>query len=102
MGEIIYKTLIRLAITILALWFLKDNFDEKYFWLISLLAIYFFTFHPTYLAYRKFTEENQAILTDTLCASCKHFDESAVLCIKYDKHPTENFIPCEGSDWEPK
>jgi len=25
-----------------------------------------------------------------------------VLCMKYDKHPTENYIPCEGEEWEPK
>ncbi|MFZ2325214.1 MAG: hypothetical protein WAV89_16140 [Ignavibacteriaceae bacterium] len=102
MGAIIYKTLIRLAVSILVLWFFKDYFDEKYFWIISLLAIYFFVFNPTFLAYKKFADDNRAILTDTLCSSCKHFDESAVLCMKYDKHPTENFIPCEGRDWEPK
>jgi len=101
-GEIIYKTLIRLGLSLLILWFLKDHFDEKYFWIISSLAIYFFTFHPAYLSYKKFNEENHSILTETLCSSCKHFDETAVLCMKYDKHPTENFIPCEGKDWEPK
>ena len=102
MGEIIYKTLIRFAVSILILWFFKDNFDEKHFWIISLLAIYFFTFHPAYLSYKRFIEENKETITNTLCSTCKHFDKSAVLCMKYDKHPNENFIPCEGSDWEPK
>ncbi len=102
MGEIIYKTLIRLGIFLLVLWFLKNYFDEKYFLIISLFVIYFFIFHPAYLNYKKFTEESKNILTGTLCSSCKHFDESAILCTKYDKHPTENYIPCEGNDWEPK
>jgi hypothetical protein len=101
-GEIIYKTLIRLGIFLLVLWFFKNYFDEKYFLIISLLVIYFFIFHPAYLAYKKFTEESKNILTGTLCSSCKHFDESAILCTKYDKHPTENYLPCEGNDWEPK
>lgn len=102
MGEIIYKTLIRLGLSLLVLWFIKNQFDEKFFWIISLLVIYFFVFHPAYLAYKRFEDENEKILTGTLCASCKHFDGSAILCMKYDRHPTENFIPCEGSDWEPK
>jgi len=30
-----------------------------------------------------------------------HFDKSAVLCMKHDTHPTQEFLPCEGLDWEP-
>jgi hypothetical protein len=102
MGVIIYKFILRLAVAILVLWFFKDHFNDQYFWIIGALAIYFFTIHPAYLAYSKFREENKTILTSTLCSTCKHFDETAILCMKYDKHPTENYIPCEGSDWEPK
>ncbi|HEX7356960.1 MAG TPA: hypothetical protein VF270_04550 [Ignavibacteriaceae bacterium] len=102
MGEIIYKTLIRFVLTLLTLWFGKDYFGEKFFWIISILAIYFFVIHPGYLAYSKFIEENKNLITNSLCSSCIHFNESAVLCTKYDKHPTDNFIPCEGTDWNPK
>ena len=102
MGAIIYKFLLRLAISILILWFFKDHFNDQYFWIISALGVYFFVFQPAYLAFKKFNEENKTIITETLCSSCKHFDETAVLCMKYDKHPTEKYIPCEGSDWEPK
>ncbi len=102
MGEIIYKTLLRVGLIILALWFFKDHFDEKFFWILSILTIYFFAFYPAYLSYKKFQDTNQKIITSTLCSTCKHFDETAVLCIKYDKHPTEDFIPCEGNAWEPK
>lgn len=102
MGEIIYKTILRLAVTILAVWFSKDFFDEKFFWIISILAIFFFVFHPAYSSYKKFIDENKNIITNTLCSTCKHFNPTAIICMKYDKHPTENFIPCEGTDWEPK
>lgn len=102
MGEIVYKTLIRFAVSISVLWFFKDYFDEKYFWILSALGIYLFTIYPAYSAYKNFIEENKTIINKSLCSTCKHFDESAVLCMKYDKHPTENFIPCEGSSWEPK
>lgn len=102
MGEIVYKTLVRFMLILLALWFSKNLFGEKFFWIISILAIYLFVFYPTYSAYKKFVDENKTVITNSLCSSCLHFNESAVLCIKYDKHPTENFIPCEGTDWEPK
>lgn len=102
MGEIIYKTLLRFVFTLLTLWFVKDYFDQKYFWIFSALAIYFFAFHPAYLAYKNFLEKNEKIISETLCSTCKHFNETAIICTKYDKHPTEDFIPCEGTAWEPK
>ncbi len=102
MGEIVYKTLIKLGLVLIILWLFKDQFNEKFFWIISFLAIFFFVINPTYLSYKKFIDNNKTIVSETLCSSCKHFDQSAVLCIKYDKHPTERFVPCEGKDWEPK
>jgi hypothetical protein len=102
LGEIVYKTLIRFILILLTLWFSKTLFDENIFWVISILAIFFFVFHPAYLAYKKFVDDNKNVVTNSLCSTCKHFNESAVLCTKYDKHPTDNFIPCEGTDWEPR
>ena len=101
MGEIVYKTLIRFVLLLLTLWFCKNLFDEKFFWIISILAIYLFVFHPAFTSYKEFVDENKNVITNSLCSTCKHFNESAVLCTKYDKHPTDNFIPCEGTDWEP-
>jgi len=100
LGEIVYKTLIRFVLILLTLWFFKNLFDEKFFWIVSILAIYLFVFHPAFLSYKIFVDENKNVITNSLCSTCKHFNESAVLCTKYDKHPTDNFIPCEGTDWE--
>jgi hypothetical protein len=102
LGEIVYNTLIRFILILLTLWFSKTLFDENIFWIVSILAIFFFVFHPTFLAYKKFVDDNKNVITNSLCSTCKHFNESAVLCTKYDKHPTDNFIPCEGMDWEPR
>jgi len=103
LGEIIYKTIIRSGLTLIVLWFLKNQVDERYFFfIVSALALFFFVINPAYMSYKHFLEKNQNIESGILCSSCKHFDKSAMLCIKYDKHPTENFIPCEGRDWEPK
>jgi glucan phosphoethanolaminetransferase (alkaline phosphatase superfamily) len=102
MGEIIFWTIIRTALLIVILWVSKDVWGEKYFWIIVSLSFYLFVISPVIVFYRKFIEKNKEVLESSLCSSCKHFDESAVLCMKYDKHPTKNFIPCEGSSWEPR
>lgn len=100
MGDIIFWAIIRTAIAIPAVWYLLSLFDYKYWILWAALALYGVVLHPAYLKYIKFAEKNKPVIEDTLCSSCKHFDESAVLCMKYDKHPTTEYIPCEGNDWE--
>lgn len=102
MGEIVFWTIIRTALLIVILWTSKDVWGEKYFWLIVALSFYLFVISPAIAFYRKFMEKNKEVLESSLCSSCKHFDESAVLCMKYDKHPTKTYIPCEGSAWEPR
>lgn len=102
MGQIIFWTLIRLALTIPLLWFLQDYFDYNYWFIILVFVLYGFVIHPAIISYKKFEEENETIINNSLCSSCKNFDKSAVICIKYDEHPNENYIPCNGVDWEPK
>jgi hypothetical protein len=101
MGAIIYWTIIRIAVLIPLLWIATDYIDYKYWWMIVSMSIYGFVIHPAVIQYKLFNEENREIITNTLCSSCKHFDRTAVLCLKYDEHPTEEIIPCEGGDWEP-
>ena len=101
MGKIIYYALIRIAILIPLLWIAVDYIDYKFWWTITVLAIYGAIIHPAMVQYRIFREENKEVLTDTICSQCIHFNESAILCTKYDEHPTEEYIPCNGVDWEP-
>lgn len=102
MGDIIYWTLIRLAVSIPLIWILKDYFDNSMWWISIVFILYGVVLFPAIRSYKKFEEQNKEILESSLCSSCKHFDKSAVLCIKYDKHPTNDYVPCEGLDWEPK
>ena len=102
MGEIVFWTLIRLAISIPLLWFLMDYLDYSLWWISLVFVLYGAVLHPAILSYRKFEEKNKSIVESSLCSSCRHFDKSAVLCIMYDEHPTIDHIPCEGKDWEPK
>jgi hypothetical protein len=101
MGEVVFWTLIRIIIVIPALWIAKGYIDYQFWWLLSFFSIYGIIIHPAVIHYRLFQEKNKEVLESTLCSSCKHFDKSAVLCTKYDEHPSVNYIPCQGSDWEP-
>ena len=102
MGEIVFWTIIRATVTIIGLWIIESQIDFQLWWIISIAAIYVLVIHPAIVSYRWFEERNKKVIESTLCSSCKNFDPSAVLCIKYDKHPTENYVPCEGVEWEPK
>lgn len=102
MGTIVYWTIIRIAILIPLLWISTNYIEYKYWWIMVMMSIYGFIIHPAVIQYKLFIEQHKEVITNTLCSSCKHFDETAVLCLKYDKHPTQEDIPCEGADWEPK
>ena len=93
MGEIVFWTIIRTA---------NKLTNHQIWWLVSLFAIYGVIVHPAIIHYRLFEEKNKEIIESTLCSSCIHFDKTAVLCMKHDKHPTQQDLPCDGIDWEPK
>jgi len=101
LGEIVLWTLARLTISIPIVWALKDYIYTQLWWTISFVVIFVFVFYPALIKYKQFQEKNKEILENTLCSTCKHFDETAILCIKLDKHPTEKNIPCDGLEWEP-
>jgi fatty acid desaturase len=102
MGGIIYWAIIRIAILLPLLWIATDYIEFNYWWMVVSMSIYGFILHPAFIQYKMFREKNEEVITNSLCSSCKHFDETAVLCLKFDEHPTEDEIPCEGSAWEPK
>jgi hypothetical protein len=102
LGELIFWTIIRSAILLPLIWFLKGYLDYQFWWGISVVAFYGVIIHPALIHYRLFNERNKEIIEDTLCSSCEHFDKSAVLCLKHDKHPTIDYVPCDGIDWLPK
>lgn len=102
MGEIVFWTLIRTAIVLPLIWILKDHYEYSGWWLIGIFALYTIIIHPIIIQYRKFEEKNKYVINSSLCSTCKHFEKSAVLCVKYDEHPTSEYVPCQGSSWEPK
>lgn len=101
MGGIIFWAIVRTAILIPVLWLLLGVLEYKYWWWFGIMSIYGVIIHPAAIQYRLFLQENEEIINNTLCSSCKHFDKSAVICLEFDKHPTRQKLPCEGLRWEP-
>ena len=102
MGDIVFWTLIRLAISIPAVWILRNYIDFQLWWILVPVVLYIVVIHPAFVGYRRFEEKNKSVIESTLCSNCKHFDPTAVLCLKHDKHATGDYLPCEGFDWELK
>jgi hypothetical protein len=102
LGEIVFWTILRISILIPVLWVAQGYVEFQFWWTIVLMSVYGVVIHPAVIHYRLFEEKNKEVISSTLCSSCKHFDRSAVLCMKYDKHPGKNFLPCDGIDWTPK
>ena len=101
MGEVVFWTLIRIVIILPIVWLLKDRVDYNFWWTASLISIYLLIIHPALVKIKSFNEKNKDIIEGTLCATCEYFNESAVLCLKHDEHPTKEYIPCDGIDWSP-
>lgn len=101
MGNIVFWTIFRSVFVVAGLWIIQSHIDYTLWLLISFLSIYGIIIHPVILSFQKYKEESKEVVEATLCSTCKHFDLSALLCMKYDKHPTPEYIPCEGTDWEP-
>jgi hypothetical protein len=102
MGGIIFWAIIRTAILIPVLWLLLGYMEYQHWWWLGILSVTVVIIYPASVQYRMFLEKNSEVIENTLCSSCRHFDKSAVLCLKFDEHPTEHKIPCEGLNWEPK
>jgi hypothetical protein len=100
-GDIVFWAIMRTALVIPVVWILQSYVDFQIWFFIVLFGIYGIIIHPAIIHYRLFEEKNKEIIESTLCSSCRHFDKTAVLCLKYDKHPSKTYIPCDGIDWEP-
>jgi hypothetical protein len=106
LGSIVLWTILRTAGVIAGAWILFDlmtinNAGYALWWAITGLSLYAVVFHPTQIQYLHYREETKNVMTGTLCASCKHFEPTGVLCSRLDEHVSEDYLPCEGQLWEP-
>lgn len=102
MGEVVFWTIVRTVIVIPLIWLAKSYIGYDLWLTISILVIYGVVIHPAIIHFRLFGESNKELMEETLCSTCEHFNKSAVLCMKHDKHPAINYLPCDGIDWLPQ
>ena len=100
-GSIIWGLILRTSVLFLASFFAVEYFRSGYIWWFSLFGIWMGGAYPAWRQYNIFNERVKIIKEETLCGSCKYFEESSQLCKILDEHPTKNYIPCEGESWEP-
>lgn len=101
-GSLVYGVIVRSAFIFLLSLFLVDYFDFRGNWLIIAVLLWFIVAFPAYNRYKKFVRETEQFVEETLCGKCKYFDPTSKLCTIYDEHPSEDYIPCSGDNWEPK
>ncbi|MEI7811596.1 MAG: hypothetical protein WCJ01_04120 [Ignavibacteria bacterium] len=101
MGGIIFWAIVRMFFTIPIVWYLQGIIGFRYWWILGFGSIYGIVIHPAIKQLNLFELNNKEIVESTLCSSCENFDKTAVLCIKYDQHPTLEVLPCDGADWTP-
>lgn len=101
-GSIIAGAIFRTAIIMILALALNAVFDFRSNWVIILLALWFLVAYPAYKKYQKFNDQEDQLSDSIICGSCIHYDKSAQLCTLYDQHIKEDFIPCDGLEWEPR
>jgi hypothetical protein len=104
-GSIVGWAIFRAAVFIAVSLFLFDYLrwsNYGLWWMLTFALLYPIVFHPAQVQYRLYKEETRNVVSGTLCSSCKYFEPTGVLCSKLDEHVTEDYIPCEGEQWEPK
>jgi len=104
-GSIVAWAIFRLALVMIGALLLYEYvrwIDYSLWWAVTAISLYAFVGHPIQIQYRIYKEETRRVVTETLCASCRFFEVTGVLCSKLDEHVSEDSIPCEGELWEPK
>ncbi|NBO69386.1 MAG: hypothetical protein EBU66_07700 [Bacteroidetes bacterium] len=100
-GTVVLGGMIRLSILVITMWWISDYWEFHQFWPLFSILVVMIVFYPAYREMSLFSESVESVAESTMCGSCMHFESSAQICSKYDEHITEQYIPCEGMDWEP-
>lgn len=101
-GSIVWGVILRSGVIIFLSLLLLQKFEFRYYWWISLFAMWFLVAYPAHRQHSKFAQRMDNFEEETLCGSCRHFIKGSQLCGIYDEHVSRNHIPCGGEAWEPK
>ncbi len=67
-----------------------------------LILIWIIAIYPGFRQFQEYYKNLEKITEETMCGSCRHFDETSQLCKIYDEHITKDYLPCQGENWELK
>ena len=101
-GSIVSGALMR-ALLVVVVGFAMWNWrGDETTYAVTLLLMWGYVAYPAYRQYSIFNKHIEEIQIDTLCGQCKHFNPTGQTCFRYDEHVSNDYIPCEGLDWEPR
>ena len=101
-GSIVLWALMKIIVLMFIAWFASERYHLQQYWWLALFLVYLLVIFPAYQQYQRFHENTRQVSQETLCAKCKHFDGTGVICILLDEHVTVSYIPCGGERWEAK
>jgi hypothetical protein len=99
-GTIVLHSLLKTFGIMFVLWGLTRYGYADQLWWWSMLLLWLVVFYPAMRQYKRYAAYSASIKTDTLCASCKHFDATSIRCGVFDEHVSLYHIPCNGENWE--
>ena len=88
-------------VMVLGFWLWNWRGDETT-WFVTVALLWAYVAYPAYRQYSVFNDHVKHFEVTTLCGQCKHFNPTGQTCFRYDEHVSNDYIPCEGLDWEPK
>lgn len=99
-GSILLWAILKLALAIALIWFVFERFGLYEYWLVGLGLIWLTVVYPAFMQYQRFKKQTEILQENTLCAKCRHFDETGHFCKLLDEHVSVNYTPCGGESWE--
>ncbi len=100
LGSIISQAILKTAILIIAIWFIFEQFDLLGYWWVALFLLWFLVVYPAFRQYEQYRQIEASVRKEIICATCRYYDPSGIICTLYDEHVGPNNIPCEGLAWE--
>lgn len=101
-GSIVLYALLKTSVLMLGGWFVVEYYNMYQYWWILLLGIFLLGILPAYQQYEVYKEQSTIIEQNSLCATCRYYDDSGIICTMMDEHVSAQHTPCGGAGWEAK
>lgn len=101
-GSITWGILMRTAIMVVIAAVVLLYWDGSKVSFAFLIIIWIVAIYPGFQQFQVYDKRLDKITEETMCGSCRYFDETGQLCRIYDEHITKQYIPCDGQNWELK